>query len=412
MKQLHISRLLLFVAVLVIGTQVLGAEEVTLRMWEHTPQFEDSVTAVIQEFMKRNPTIKIELEVKTSDQYYNLLSTAIQSGDAPDIFWANGTKDTLLQNLVKMGGPMDLTGKLDLSGYNKMATDILYIDGKLWQTPGSSIDTRAVYYNKDIFDQYNLKVPTTLAEFEQICETLQSQGVTPISFGGKLSWAVLFTFEPIISAVCPDWLDEAAAGKAALSDPRLLEAFKKFDEWAEKGYFGKFYAGVDEGAMLLNFSKGNAAMCITGSWNAETFSKNNPDLKLGAFQMPMVEGGRAMIVTYSTGYCASATTKYPDEVLKFLEFQVTPEAQQISITVQGGIPGMAGLKAKNELFQAIGTADRQVESFYNILGFWPKEGKNPRKIWEEDCTKWVSGSLTAEELVKELEDAIDYSQAK
>jgi ABC-type glycerol-3-phosphate transport system substrate-binding protein len=91
--------------------------------------------------------------------------------------------------------------------------------------------------------------------------------------------------------------------------------------------------------------------------------KNNPDLKLGAFQMPMVEGGRAMIVTYSTGYCASATTKYPDEVLKFLEFQVTPEAQQISITVQGGIPGMAGLKAKNELFQAIGTADRQVEQF-------------------------------------------------
>ncbi len=228
MKQLHISRLLLFVAVLIIGTQVLGAEEVTLRMWEHTPQFEDSVTAVIQEFMKRNPTIKIELEVKTSDQYYNLLSTAIQSGDAPDIFWANGTKDTLLQNLVKMGGPMDLTGKLDLSGYNKMATDILYIDGKLWQTPGSSIDTRAVYYNKDIFDQYNLKVPTTLAEFEQICETLQSQGVTPISFGGKLSWAVLFTFEPIISAVCPDWLDEAAAGKAALSRSSFIwKPFKK-----------------------------------------------------------------------------------------------------------------------------------------------------------------------------------------
>ena len=409
MKQLRIGMLLAVVAVFALGVQLLGAEEVTLRMWEHTPQYEDSVAAVIEAFMKQHPEIKVELEVKTPDQYYNLLSTAIQSGDAPDIYWANGTKDTLLQNLVKMGGPMDLTGKLDLSDYNKMATDILYIDGKLWQTPGAAIGTRAVYYNKEIFEQHNLAVPTTFAEFEQVCDSLLSQGVTPISFGGKLSWAVLFTFEPIISALCPDWLDDAAVGKATLSDPRLLSAFKKFDEWAEKGYFGKFYAGVDEGAMLLNFSKGNAAMCITGSWNAETFNKNNPDLKLGAFQMPMVEGGRAMVVTYSTGYCASATTKYPDEVLTFLEFQVTPEAQQISITVQGEIPGMEGLKAKNELIQSIGTADRQVESFYNIIGFWPKEGQNPRKLWEEDCTKWVSGSLSAEDFIAELEDAIDYS---
>ncbi len=412
MKQIQIFIVVVAVVVLSIGTQVFGAEQVTLRMWEHTPQYEDSVTAVIEKFMEENPAIKIELEVKTPDQYYNLLSTAIQSGDAPDIFWANGTKDTLLPNLVKMGGPMDLTGKIDLSAYDKMATDILYIDGKLWQTPGAAIGTRAVYYNKAIFDKYQLTVPTTFAELEQICDTLKAEGVTPISFGGKLSWAVLFTFEPILSALSPGWLDDAAAGKATLRDPRLLKAFKKFDEWAEKGYFGKFYAGVDEGAMLLNFSKGNAAMCITGSWNAETFAKNNPDLKLGAFQMPMVGGERAMVVTYSTGYCASATTKHPDEVLTFLKFQVTPEAQQILITVQGEIPGMKGLKAKNELIQAIGTADRQVESFYNILGFWPKEGKNPRKIWEEDCTKWVSGSLTAEDFIAELDAAIDYSKAK
>jgi raffinose/stachyose/melibiose transport system substrate-binding protein len=317
-----------------------------------------------------------------------------------------------LQNLVKMGGPLDLTGKIDLTGYDKMATDILYINGKLWQTPGAAIGTRAVYYNQEIFNKYKLNVPTTFAELEQICETLKSQGVTPISFGGRLSWAVLFTFEPIISAISPDWLDDAAHGKAKLSDPRLLAAFNKFDEWAQKGYFGKNYAGVDEGAMLLNFSKGNAAMCITGSWNTETFNKNNPDLKLGAFQMPMAKGGRAMVVTYSTGYCAFAKTKYPDEVLKFLKFAVTPEAQQILVTVQGEIPGMKGLKAKNELIQSVGTADKQVESFYNILGFWPKEGKNPRKIWEEDCTKWVSGSLTAKDFIAELEAAIDYSKIK
>ncbi|MCL5070318.1 MAG: extracellular solute-binding protein, partial [Actinobacteria bacterium] len=315
-------------------------------------------------------------------------------------------------NIVKMGGAMDLTGKIDLSAYDKMATDILYIDGKLYQTPGSAIDTRAVYYNKDIFEKNGIKVPGNLSELEQACETVKSKGITPISFGGKTSWNLLFLIEPIMSGVCPDWIDDAVKGKAKLSDPRLLAAFKKYEEWAQKGYFGKNFIGVDEGAMLLNFSKGNTAMCVTGSWNAETFTKNNPDLKFGAFQMPMANGGKAMVVTYSTGYAAYSKTKYPDESVKFLQFATTPEAQQISISIQGGVPGLKGLKAKNELMQAIGTADRQVESFYNILGFWPKDGKNPRKLWEEDSVKWIGGKLKAEDFIKELEDAVDYSKVK
>lgn len=411
-----IWRLVFVIGLVLLALQlgVAGAKEgkVVLRMWEHSPQFEDSTKALIKAFEAKYPNIKIELEIKTPDQYNTLLNTVIQAGDAPDIFWQNGTKTTDLANIVKMGGAMDLTGKIDLSGYDKMATDILYINGRLYQTPGASIDTRAVYYNKDIFAKYGIAVPETLNEMEKICETLIAKGVTPISFGAKLSWNILFLFEPVLAAVSPDWLDEAATGDAKLNDPRLLKAFQKFEEWADKGFFGRNYLGMDEGAMLLNFSKGNTAMCITGSWNAETFTKNNPDLNLGAFQMPMENGGRVMVVTYSTGYCGYAKTRHPEEVLKFLRFATTREAQQIVVETQGNVPGLQGLKAKNELIQSIGTADRQVESFYNILGFWPKEGKNPRKIWEEDSIKWVSGKLTAEEFIARLEDAIDYSKMK
>lgn len=412
MKRLPIFILILSVLIGVNVIQAKADNQVTLRMWEHTPQFEDSVKAVINAFMKENPGVKIDLEVKTPDQYYNLLSTAIQAGDAPDVFWSNGTKDPQLSSIVKMGGAMDLTGKIDLAGYDKMATSILFLNGKLYQTPGAAIDTRAVYYNKAIFAKYNLKVPATLADFEKTCATLKAKGITPISFGGKLSWAVLFAFEPIISAVCPDWLDEAAKGSARLNDPRLLKAFTKFEEWAQKGYFGKNYIGVDEGAMLLNFSKGNTAMCLTGSWNAETFTKNNPDLKVGAFQIPMVKGGKVMVVTYATGYCGYSKTKYPEEVLKFLKFATTVKAQQILVSTQGNVPGLKGITAKNELIQSIGTANRQVESFYNILGFWPKEGQSPRKIWEEDCVKWVSGNLQAKDFIAELMNATDYSKVK
>ena len=119
------------------------------------------------------------------------------------------------------------------------------------------------YYNKDIFAEYGLSEPKDFAEFEKILAVLKDNGVTPLSFGGMFSWSILFHFEPILAAMAPDWLDEATAGKARVTDPRVKAAFNKMLEWGEMGYYGTGYLGVDEGGQLLAFSKGDAAMTIT-----------------------------------------------------------------------------------------------------------------------------------------------------
>ena len=36
-----------------------------------------------------------------------------------------------------------------------------------------------VFYNKDMFDEYQLKAPTTLSEFNEIIRTFEEQGVVP-----------------------------------------------------------------------------------------------------------------------------------------------------------------------------------------------------------------------------------------
>ena len=386
------------------GTQEAeGMETVTLTVWEHTPQFEAPLKNTLENFMSKNPDIKVEYEIKTPDQYYALLATTIQAGEAPDLFWTNGTATTDLANLVKQGAVMDLSGKIDVGAYSDMALKMTKIDGRQYLTPGATIGTRAVYYNKDIFAKYGLSEPANFAEFEKTLETLKENGEIPLSFGGMFSWSILFHFEPILAAMAPDWLDEATAGKARVNDARVKAAFSKMLEWGEKGYYGKGYLGVDEGGQLLAFSKGDAAMTITGSWNANTFNKNNPDLNVGAFQIPTDDGRRPLVVTYATGFCVYDNTEYPEASLRLAEYLTSKESQQIWVDQLKDVPGLDGVTTDDPLVSEIVENDFQVNSFYTILGEFAKEGATPTQLWEQDNVKLLSGMYTVDEFVNMLD---------
>ncbi len=63
----------------------------SITIWEHDYTFEDSLAAVIEAFNEEYPDIEVNYEIRADGDYYSLLSTAIQSGDGPDLFWTNGT---------------------------------------------------------------------------------------------------------------------------------------------------------------------------------------------------------------------------------------------------------------------------------------------------------------------------------
>ena len=380
-----------------------SAEQAKLLIWEHTPQFEEPLKQVIAAFEAQNPDIDVEYEIKTADQYYNLLATTIQAGEAPDLFWTNGTATSNYESYASQGVLMDLTDKVDYSIYPEAGIKLVDIGGHYYSTPGATADTRAVYYNKDIFAELGLSVPKTFDEFEADLQTIKDAGYVPLALGGSFFWSTLFTFEPILAAMEPEWLQSAAKGEARVNDPRVAEVWNKMIEWGEKGYFGPGYLGVDEGGQLLAFSKGEAAMTITGSWNVSTFASNNPDLNYGAFQLPAKDGTRPMIVTWACGFAVSANTEYPEAAVKFAQFLASVEGQAIWVKALNGVPGLSEVVSEDPVIAEMTQHDIQVESFYSILGDFAKEDGNPGQIMEEDATKVLSGSLTAEEFLASLD---------
>lgn len=380
-----------------------GPADQKLIIWEHTPQFEAPLKAVIEGFNTKNPDIEIEYQIKTADQYYNLLATTIQAGQAPDLFWTNGTATTNLGAYVNQGKIMDITDIVDLSLFSDTTKEIVTIDGRHYASPTAEVGGRAVFYNKDIFEELDLKVPTKFSEFESILVKVKEADIIPISLSGSFPWSILFHFEPVLAAMSLDWLEEARTQDVKVNDPRVVAAYDKMLEWADKGYYGTGFVGVDEGGALLAFSKGEAAMCIDGTWNVQTIQENNPELDLGAFQLPTEDGTRPFVGTNSCGFSISQDTENKEAAVEFLNFFASVEGQTLWIDTLDVIPGVKEIVSKNPVINEIAQYDVQALSYYDILGKLEAEGENPRKVWEEDQTKVMSKGITPQEFVDMLE---------
>lgn len=385
-----------------------GEKEVDgkLVIWEHTAQFENPLKEVIAGFQKLYPNVEIEYQIKTSDQYYNLLQTAMQAGESPDLFWTNGTATTNLQTYAKQGLLMDLTDKVDFSMYDgTQAMDICTIDDKVWATPTGEVGGRACFYNKDIFDELEISVPETFKEFEDSLPVIAEAGYIPIAFSGSDPWASLFQFEPLLAAMHLDWLNEyQEKGDVAVNDKRVVEVYDKMIQWADKGYYGTGYTGVDESGALLAFSKGEAAMCIEGTWNLQTIQENNPDLNFGAFQIPCEDGTKPFVGTNSCGFSVSANTENEAAAIAFANYFASLDGQKIWLNALQAIPCTKEIVSENPIINEMADFDVQTESYYSILGYLEGDGESPRNVWEEDQCKIFTGGISVQDFVDELED--------
>lgn len=115
---------------------------------------------LIEKFEKENPDIKVTLSAPPDAT--TVLKTKLVKSDAPDIISLSGsTWDYVETNLLE-----DLTGKLDFDKvddiYLKMIKDFEMVpkDG-VYAVP-YALNASGIIYNKDIFDELNLKIPNTL----------------------------------------------------------------------------------------------------------------------------------------------------------------------------------------------------------------------------------------------------------
>jgi ABC-type glycerol-3-phosphate transport system substrate-binding protein len=186
----------------------------------------------------------------------------------------------------------------------------------------------AVYYNKRIFDQYNLEPPNTWDEFLTVSGILLANDVTPIALGWyDLDGATWWLDYLDMRLNGPEFHAELVWGRERYDVPRIREVFETFKFLLDNGYFEE-----EAGALRLTQSlnlvhEGKAAMILCDSSLVGDLPEKFQE-ELGFFPFPIIDPGLPVGEVASTfGYFIPAGAPHPLEAMEFLAYLGSVEVQ-------------------------------------------------------------------------------------
>ena len=390
-----------------------AAEPVTITWWHITTK-DPGLTEfqkMADDYMAMHPNVTIELTILENEAFKTKLTTVMQSGEVPDIFQSWGQGGMIEQ--VNAGLLKDITADLEGEwGDSLGALDAFAVDGKSYGVPW---DMGAVtfWYNKDLFAQAGVEVPTTWSEFLTVCETLKAAGITPISVGAGDKWPGMHIWAYLVSRIggAEAFSAAAASGDArtgSFEDEAFVQAGYELKKLVDGGYFQEGFLGATHHDMNATFGNGKAAMELGGQWSPSVQAANSADTlgvkNLGMFNFPAVEGGVGLMTDIVGGGNGFAIGKdAPAEAIDFVKYLTNLENQKIVASTGMGIPVAKGASESIADPNMVMVADAVANSTYYQLYFDQVLPSAMGSIINDAVQKIFAGTATPEEVAAEIE---------
>ena len=253
----------------------------------------------IDSYMKENPNVKIEVEALAEEPFKNKLKAYMASNESIDLTMVHGGAE--LSTLVKAKYVKELDPKAyegDKYSFLPGVFRSFTFDSKIYGLPRNS-DYEVIYYNKKLFADNGVKVPTTYNELIDAAKAFRAKVITPMSTNGKDLWSFGELFQNTAQTINGDQnaiLDAVDQKKSFVQDESFLQTAKLLKQMLDVKMFQDAFMTSDYGASQNLFTQEKAAMWYMGSWEAgmatneklpESFRKN-----LGVIKYPIVEGGK------------------------------------------------------------------------------------------------------------------------
>lgn len=310
------------------GNRVLGEEKKD----ENGNTYRDESTAILK-FLAEKFTekygIKVELKVITNEDELRPLFQVKDS--SVDIFTAPNWNLEEWKNYSEAYCTMEEAVEL----YGEYAYSMPAVDGIVYSIMPAKAYNQAVVYNEEVIKAAGYQeIPATLEEFNQMCEAIKANGVTPISLHRVENWplATVQDFATYVagdSSVFPSMLKtenpfnpEAPFGKT----------IKMYTDWKSKGYF-EMDQYTDFGVAMDSIAYGRAAMMLFGSWVVPQIQGRVPegtDPSIIKFApAPDFGAGRYVQAAPADNYAICKFSKNKDAARLFIEF-IAEDAQYIA----------------------------------------------------------------------------------
>lgn len=318
-------------------------EDTTINFWHAmNGAQEEALTKLTNDFMKENPTIKVELQNQSqySDLQAKINSTLPSPKDLPTITQAypgwlwSAAQDEMLVDLdpyIKN----ETIGWNDQEEIRSALLDGAKIDGKQYGIPFNK-STEMLFYNADLLKKYGVEVPTTLDELKTASKTIFEKSDGKVVGAGFDSLNNYYAIGMKNKGINFDQ-------KLSFDSKESQEVINYYADGVRDGYFRM--AGSDK-YLSGPFANEQVAMFI-GSIAGEGYVKKDTE---GKFEYDVAPRPEKINLQQGTDIYmfSSASGKQRTAAFEYMKFLAQPENQLYWANMTGYMPVVESVLESDE----------------------------------------------------------------
>jgi len=316
--------------------------------------------------------IKVDYQIVPADQYPTLLKTKLNAGECTDLFGNQSGKFDIVSLLDIEKNGVDLSNEEWAKRFDPLAAEQLSVNGKLY---GMTLaDVSAVWgicYNKNIFNDLGLKIPTTYNEFKDVCQKILNAGIIPIYECVSDGWHHVLWFPELggrYEELNPGLADKLNSNETTFEqNETMLEALTQLNELIDLGYFGKNYMSNTYADTEKNMASGEYAMTVYNQGLPQQIENAYPDVKadtFGFFVIPLVDNQILNVNPAGPSIFVYSGSKNIDAAKQYLAYIAKPENLQY---ILDNTPKFNSLPFS-------GLNDKYSDEIRNFYNAYPKHG--------------------------------------
>lgn len=358
--------------------------------------------------------IKVDYQIVPADQYYNMLMTKLNSGEGPDIFGGQAGSFDIVSQYNVVENAVDLSDQPWVETYDEAAKEQTSVDGKVYGA--TYFDTTTDYYmiyNKKIFEENGIQVPTSYEEFKSACQTLLDNGVTPIYEPCGDGWHQTMWFTGIggkYEELVPGIVDQLNNNEIKFADvPELKEALDQLNELAQSGYFGDNYLSDAYSDTAMYMGSGEFAMTMDKPGQISTYAEASggtyTEDDFGMFLVPLMDNDILNVHPVGPTRFVYSGSEHIEEAEQYLDYITSADSVQYMIDNETKIENLPYDVGQTPSYSAateefLNSFEKQGTVFQDTIKYL-----NPQ--WTEltqDIVSMFIGDMTSEDVLNAIDE--------
>lgn len=310
-----------------VAAEVAAPAPVTLTILDDDDEYSQAITkALVDAFVALHPNVTFITESKPSgSEGDNLVKTRLATGEMTDIFFYN--TGSLLQALQPAETIVDITNDPYIANVADSFLPTVSQKGAIYGVPFGTAQGGGILYNKKVYENLELSIPVTWAEFAANNEVIKAAGIAPViaTFGDTWT-SQLFVLADYynVEQAAPTFAQDYTANRAKYATtPAAMAGFEHLQEGFEKGWWQQDFATTKFEQGLQMLADGEGAHYPMLSFALSAIATNSPDKidDIGFFAQPGADASaNGATIWMPGGAYISKTSKHIAEAKEFLAF--------------------------------------------------------------------------------------------